>query len=227
MPFSNLPGVKNIVIIVLAAISATALLVNLSQREYIREQNRVYEVVDGDTLQLESGKRVRLVGVDAPEFDRCGGAEAKERLKELVEGKLVQVESVATESYGRTLGLVYIDGLLVNEVMLKEGWGRTDYRGNKYRERITAAYHEGKDANLGIYSSLCRSTSAPKDEKCLIKTNIDKATYQKFYHFPGCKHYDVTVVEEDIGEGYLCTEKEAQEAGFVRAQGCEGKSFKP
>ena|SRR3989344_8077408 len=90
---------------------------------------------------------------------------------------------------------------------------------------IIAAYHAGRDAELGIYSSLCRSTSAPKDEKCLIKTNIDKATYEKFYHFPGCKHYEFTIVEEDIGEGYFCTEKEAQLAGFTKASGCVGKEF--
>jgi len=37
-------------------------------------------VVDGDTFQLKLGKRVRLLGVDAPEYNRCGGKEAKEAL---------------------------------------------------------------------------------------------------------------------------------------------------
>lgn len=37
------------------------------------KKNTVAEVVDGDTFQLVSGKRVRLIGVDAPEYDRCGG----------------------------------------------------------------------------------------------------------------------------------------------------------
>ena len=37
------------------------------------KQKVVTEVVDGDTFQLTSGKRVRLMGVNAPEYERCGG----------------------------------------------------------------------------------------------------------------------------------------------------------
>lgn len=62
-----------------------SLLINFYLFRQRTEQNRVVEVVDGDTFQLRSGKRVRLLGVDAPEYNRCGGSEAKSLLKSLVQ----------------------------------------------------------------------------------------------------------------------------------------------
>ncbi|MBM3284219.1 thermonuclease family protein, partial [Candidatus Gottesmanbacteria bacterium] len=100
----------------------------------IKSENTVVEVIDGDTFQLRSGKRVRLLGVDAPEYNRCGGPEAKKRLKELIGQKIIDLREVTTEAYGRSLALVYAGSVFVNRVMLEEGWARTDYRKNSQRE---------------------------------------------------------------------------------------------
>lgn len=176
------------------------------------------EVIDGDTFQLRSGKRVRLLGVDAPEYNRCGGPEAKKRLKELIGQKIIDLREVTTEAYGRSLALVYAGSVFVNRVMLEEGWARTDYRKNSQREVLTAAFHQGQSQKKGIFSSLCREMMEVSG--CSIKGNIDKSTYEKFYHLPGCKHYNEIVIEKDIGEGYFCTEEEASAAGFQKASGC-------
>ena len=160
------------------------------------------------------------MNVDAPEYDRCGGSEAKQRLSELIEGKNVNLKEAVTEAYGRSLALVYVDGELVNEMMLKEGWGRQDYRKNSQRDRLTAAFHEGQEKKLGIFSDQCRKEGEVEGE-CKIKGNIDPATYEKFYHLPGCKHYEQTVVDLSRGEKFFCSEKEAKIAGFTKAGGCE------
>lgn len=83
-------------------------------------------VVDGDTLVLQSSQRVRLMNIQAPELEFCGGQEAKKRLEELVLGKAVKVETNSEDVFNRTLGLVYIGKTLVNEVLLKEGLVRYD-----------------------------------------------------------------------------------------------------
>lgn len=184
----------------------------------IRSGNTVIEVIDGDTFQLKSGKRVRLLGVDAPEYNRCGGEEGKKRLEELILGKIVKLDEETPEAYGRSLALVYAGSVFVNKVMLKEGWGRTDYRKNSQREVLTAAYHLAENEKRGILSNLCRQSGQVTG--CNIKGNIDKNTYEKFYHLPGCRHYDEVVIEKDIGEGYFCTEEEASAAGFKKASGC-------
>ncbi|MFN4212760.1 MAG: hypothetical protein ACK4FL_02235 [Microgenomates group bacterium] len=54
----------------------------------------------------------------------------------------------------------------------------------------------------------------------IIKGNIDKASYQKYYHLPSCKQYHQIVIEKDIGEKYFCSKEEAQKAGFKKAAGC-------
>jgi len=183
------------------------------------EQNRVVEVVDGDTFQLKSGKRVRLMGVDAPEFELCGGKQAKERLTGLLYNKIVILQEEVTESFGRSLALVFVNGKFINKIIMEEGWGRADYRKNSRRDELTQAFHLAENEKRGIFG-LCRETVVPDDEKCKIKGNIDPATYEKFYHLPNCSHYSQIVIQKDRGERYFCTKKEAISSGFKKAAGC-------
>lgn len=72
---------------------------------------RVTHVVDGDTLVIGSGERVRLIGIDTPERGNCGYREAADALRTLVEGRkvtLVNPESVQDEDRYRRL-LRYVD----------------------------------------------------------------------------------------------------------------------
>ena len=55
-------------------------------------QARVVRVIDGDTIVLAGGERVRLIGVDAPELGRPGANEATQFTREKVEGRTVWLE---------------------------------------------------------------------------------------------------------------------------------------
>ncbi len=112
--------------IIISLIAAISLAVNFFLVKERKNYNQVTEVVDGDTFQLKSGKRVRLMGIDAPEFDRCGGSQAKERLTELIMGKNVILKEETEEAFGRSLALVYKGGSFINKIMLEEGWGREE-----------------------------------------------------------------------------------------------------
>ena len=210
---------KKFIGIVLAFVSVISLSLNFYFYKNIREQNRVADVVDGDTFQLASGKRVRLLGVDAPEYDRCGGPEAKEKLSSLIKDKVVDLKEEHQEAYGRSLALVYQNGRFVNQEIMREGLGVPDYQKSSQRDILTRTYHQARDSKKGIFS-LCKETGSPPDPNCVIKGNIDKSTYEKFYHLPGCKQYGQVVIDKDIEEGYFCSEKEAQAAGFKKASGC-------
>ncbi|MBI3632436.1 MAG: thermonuclease family protein [Candidatus Vogelbacteria bacterium] len=92
---------------------------------------KVERVVDGDTVQLESGERLRYIGIDTPEeFDprkpiQCFAKEATDRNRDLVEGKTVTVyKDVSTrDKYGRLLGFVYLsNGTFVNSQLVREGF---------------------------------------------------------------------------------------------------------
>jgi micrococcal nuclease len=88
----------------------------------------VKKVIDGDTIVVAGGERVRYIGIDAPESGEPFYKEAKERNRALVGGKRVIVRVCAGEPrdrYGRVLGWVYADGIDVGGRLLKEGLART------------------------------------------------------------------------------------------------------
>ena len=180
----------------------------------------VLGVIDGDTLVLEGKTKLRLRSVDAPELDLCGGQEAKEELEKLVSGQKVIVQEETIDQWGRPMALIYVDGQLVNEEMLKSGWVRFHSDSTSQREALKKAGDQAKKDLLGVWSLKCQQTTNPENEKCNIKGNLDQNSGRKIYYFPGCSQYQFTIVEKDIGEDWFCTEKEAQEAGFVRAKSC-------
>lgn len=92
---------------------------------------RVKRIIDGDTIELEDGQRVRYIGINTPESVdprravQCFGKEAAAFNRELVEGKTVRLEKDVSETdrYGRSLRFVYLeDGTLVNERLVSEGY---------------------------------------------------------------------------------------------------------
>jgi micrococcal nuclease len=97
----------------------------------------VERVVDGDTLLLQSGERVRLIGVDTPETKHPKkpveyfGKEASAFTRRMVEGKRVRLEFDQANAvqgdkdrYGRTLAYVFLeDGTLLNAEIIKQGYG--------------------------------------------------------------------------------------------------------
>ena len=77
----------------------------------------VSRVIDGDTLELQGGENVRLIGIDTPEPDNLvqlvEAAEACGFLRGLTEGKKVRLEydQNKTDMYDRTLAYLYLEAL--------------------------------------------------------------------------------------------------------------------
>lgn len=180
-------------------------------------KGRVVRVLDGDTFDLEEGVRVRLIGVDAPEYPKgCLSLKAKERLEELVLGKEVEIEVVEKDNFGRKLGFVMIGGLLINQTMIEEGLARAGAGENpKYGAKLLAAEDSAKKAKRGIWSSLCAGK-----EDCLIKGNVRRDRGTKIYQLPECYNYEKVVVNEEEGDLWFCSEEEARKAGFRKSEDC-------
>ncbi|MCR4330543.1 MAG: thermonuclease family protein [Patescibacteria group bacterium] len=87
------------------------------------ERTRVLSVIDGDTFILEDGRKVRLIGIDAPAQGKPYYDEAKWELMKLILHKEVSLLKDKSEGdkEGRLLRYVYVDDTLVNEKMLKSG----------------------------------------------------------------------------------------------------------
>ena len=97
------------------------------------DATKVERVVDGDTIVVTGGERVRFIGVDTPETKdprrpvQCYGREASARTEELLAPgtKVVLVYDVdRTDRYGRTLAYVYRarDNLFVNASLVRDGY---------------------------------------------------------------------------------------------------------
>src|SRR3954467_7780098 len=97
----------------------------------------VRAVVDGDTLDVVSFGRVRLLGIDAPELGRGYdtpapfGREARERLMQLTLHRWVRLEQegAALDVYNRHLAYVLTeDGVCVNAALVRDGLARVSAR---------------------------------------------------------------------------------------------------
>lgn len=210
------------------------------------ERSRVAKVVDGDSFQTKDGRRIRLLGIDAPEKDNCFGNTAGEKLKDLLLGKRVRLKNTVTDDYGRLLANVIVEDFptwinymrywtgknitgrenkdlfakidpMANRVMVREGLARFVYVKSQYYEVLKQAAQEARNSQKGIYSAICRTESPNID--CLIKGNIRNGK-QKIYHLPNCPNYDQIIIDEAYGDRWFCTEDEAVKEGFRKVSGC-------
>ena len=92
----------------------------------------VVGVTDGDTIKVMGSHnkqvRIRLYGIDCPEKSQAFGKRAKQFTSKLVYGKVVEVEVMDTDRYGRTVAMIYADKILLNEELLKAGLAWVYYK---------------------------------------------------------------------------------------------------
>ena len=121
---------------------------------------RVVRVTDGDTIVvLDANKqqhKIRLQGIDAPERGQDFGTKSKEHLSELVAGKTVEVDYSKYDRYGRTLGMVLLNGEDVNLEQVEVGlaWHYKKYQGeqsNADRVKYSDAELEARRHKLGLW----------------------------------------------------------------------------
>lgn len=117
---------------------------------------RVARVLDGDTIELEDGTRVRYAGVDAPETNETYNLSSTKLNQELVGGKdvLVVPTQERWDQYGRLLAYVYVGDVFVNEKMIEEGYALLYlYKGQKPElyDRLKAAEDYAHSRHLGIW----------------------------------------------------------------------------
>ncbi len=142
---------------------------------YNYEDILIRRAVDGDTLLLQNGQRVRLIGIDTPEMHESDklyreaqqsrtdiqtimamGRKSYEFTRRLVEGKRVRLEFDVEkyDKYGRLLCYVYLkDGTFVNAKIVEAGYASllTIPPNVKYAHLFRALYKEARDNNRGLW----------------------------------------------------------------------------
>ncbi len=180
---------------------------------------------------------MRYIGIDTPETVdprrpvECFGREASERNAQLVEGRSVGLERDVSETdqFGRLLRYVWVDGKMVNALLVEEGYATAtvfppDVR---YAELFAALEAQAREAGRGLWSACATpEPAAAPDGLCdfsgtnepVIKGNISLRTGERIYHVPGGEFYDQTVIDDAKGERWFCTEEGAVAAGWRRSK---------
>ena len=133
---------------------------------------RLVEAKDGDTVQLEKGMPIRLVGIDAPEKGKSFYNESRALLMELVDNKIIEVEYTQkqNDNYGRLRGYLFvkcdyvnqkycIDGKMnVNVVLVGEGMAKMKIEKSfvklkpDYSKVLKEAEEMAREKKSGIWS---------------------------------------------------------------------------
>jgi len=124
---------------------------------HAQESARVRRAVDGDTILLEDGRRVRYLGINTPEFGEPYSRRAKDLNTALVRGREVRLEfdQESVDSYGRVLAYVHVGPDMINARLVQEGLAHAFFigPGRRHNDLFLRLQEEAKVRRLGIWSS--------------------------------------------------------------------------
>lgn len=145
------------------------LTVGILTKEHVllqKDECRVLQVFDGDTVEVDcNGKidKVRFIGIDTPETHKpntpvqCFGPEASDFVLQLLDSKVVTLEKDVEDKdiYNRLLRYVYLDGVMINELIAKRGYSYllTIPPDVKYTDKFKSAVKYARDNELGLWKS--------------------------------------------------------------------------
>jgi micrococcal nuclease len=126
-------------------------------------------VIDGDTIILNRGKTIRLLGLNTAETklniagewvekESLWGERAYIFLKNNLEGKRVRIEydREREDIYKRLLGYIFLEDKFINKELLRKGLAVIDVRAPnfKYLDALASSFKEAKESGIGFWSDL-------------------------------------------------------------------------
>jgi len=153
---------------------------------------KVKRVIDGDTIELENGSKVRLIGVNTPETTHPSkgveyyGKEASNFTRRMVEGKQIQImfDIQRVDRYGRLLAYVFLDdSTFLNAELLKQGYAKiSTYPPNiKYVEKFKQLEQEARENARGLWAIIPAQAQAQAITVYVTKTGTK-------YHRANCRY---------------------------------------
>ncbi len=179
--FANGRGPYKLIAYILAGLAATGVMTfermqgKSSAAQGKGEYHRIVHVYDGDTVKLDNGERVRLIGIDTPEshdnfkLDRDVrklrksrevllemGQKASQFTHDLLDGQQVRLEIDVEprDRYQRLLAYLYLpDGTFVNEKIIREGYAYplTVPPNVRHADEFKQWFDEARDHQRGLW----------------------------------------------------------------------------
>ena len=140
---------------------------------HVEESGVCTKVVDGDTIYLDNGEKIRFVGVNTPERGVEGYIASKNFVQKLCLNKKVGIDvddSKHSDRYGRTLGVVIVDGRNVNEMLLKEGLAEIMYM-------PPSEFYPYDWANSNTHVADTHSSSSTSSHQSASSSSSDSGSY--------------------------------------------------
>ncbi|RLM21561.1 hypothetical protein BIY29_13570 [Brenneria alni] len=114
---------------------------------------KVVKVIDGDTIVVRQNGvsyRIRMLGIDAPEYHQPYGKDSRRALDRQIGGKRVTVQYDEKDRYDRYLGTVYYRNNNINLNLLRNGevWVYKQHRHNRELMRYENA---ARQQRLGLW----------------------------------------------------------------------------
>ena len=170
----------------------------------------VTKVIDGDTIELETGEKIRYIGIDTPETKHptkgveCYGLEASDKNEELVLNKKIRIEKDITDkdSYKRLLRYVYVDDLFINKYLVEQGYAYSyPYPPDtKYQNEFNDAEENAKNSKIGLWQKCI----APEENRVNVEVEevySDKIIINEIFPNPkGSDNLEEWVELKNIGD---------------------------
>jgi len=196
---------------------------------------KVVSVADGDTITVLTSQNkqitIRLAAIDTPEKGQAFGQKAKDFTSSMVAGKNVNIEPETIDRYGRTVGIVSVNGSNLNEQIVRHGYGWV------YRQYCKGAFcadwlqleKQAREAGIGLWADKnptppweWRQSQRNGDNNTGVTASVASGTgiyhgnrRSHVFHGSSCRDYNCkncTVMLESI--------QEAENAGFHRHRAC-------
>ncbi len=132
-----------------------------------KQSVKVSRLLDGDTVtvKLTNGKyrKIRLYGIDTPEKGQMGGQMSKQALEKFLKGKRIEIVEKDIDRYGRTIGVIYANGMNVNQAMVANGyaWAYRKYLPSSEKANWVELENSARKSRRGIWQD--ENPKAPWD----------------------------------------------------------------
>lgn len=180
--------------------------------DFDKESAFVVRVIDGDTIvvRLDDGteERLRYIGIDTPEKGRPHAEEATRYNAGLVKGKTVLLEKDVSDRdrYGRLLRYVYVEGVMVNALLVANGYANaaTFPPDVKHSNHFLDLERSARENEIGLWQDSSETKSAQVNADGSI-TVFTTRTGTK-YHNEDCdslrRSKIQTTLSEAVSRGY-------------------------
>ena len=154
------PSTSNFFLRTLACTLLLAACLMISASRAHAWQGHVVKVLDGDTIEVRNCNdkivRIHLYGVEAPRMSQYFGSQSAQYFSSLVGNRLVHVINVGRDMLGRMRSFVWIDGMSVNEEMVRAGyaWVSNPFGLSPSCERWMGVQVAARESKAGLWNAL-------------------------------------------------------------------------